>query len=113
MKFLDKFLLICFFNSEKDRPVLYVLLSSFLGWRRGCFALGSIPFFNKPPCDFLLLPNGKICIFGVSCSISSLNKGNRVLGASNLGKDHLTFLQTPSGLNGILWMRGKPEIVFV
>jgi hypothetical protein len=49
----------------------------------------------------------------VSLPISLLDKANGVFGTSDLGKDHLTLFQTPPSLNGILRMRGEPEIVLI
>jgi len=60
-----------------------------------------------------LLSGGEVSIFGVFFSIGPLNEGNGVLGTSNLGKNHLAFLQSPSGFNGIFWMWGEPEVVVI
>jgi hypothetical protein len=65
----------------------------------------------KPPKDFLLLPGGEICISGIPSSVIPFNKAHRIFGTLDLGKNHLTFSQSPSGFNGILGMMRKPEIV--
>ena len=46
--------------------------------------------------------DGEACIFRVFFPISPLDEGNGVFGTSDLGNNHLTLLQSPPGLNGIL-----------
>ena len=72
-----------------------------------------VPFFDQPSNDLLLVSDGEVSIFRVSFPISLLNEIDGVLGAPELGKNHLAFLQPPSRLNGILRKRGEPEVVLV
>ena len=72
-----------------------------------------VPFFTQSSEDLLLLADGEVRILGVPLTISSLDEGDGVFGPADLRLNHLTFFQSPSRLDGILWMRGEPEIILI
>jgi len=67
----------------------------------------------EPPKDLLLLLDAEVCISGIPFPIILVNEINRMIGASDLGEDPLTFSQSPTGFNGIPRIRRKPEIVLI
>jgi len=69
-------------------------------------AFGVLPILVESPEDFLLLPDREVGITRVFFSIKGLNKDDTVSGSTDLCLDHLTLLQSPTGFDRILWMRG-------
>src|SRR4030042_3921360 len=83
-------------------------------WRRRRFsAFRPDPLLAESSQDLLLLPNGEVRIFRVSFTISLPDESNGIVGGASVRADHLTLLQSPTGLDGILRMRRKPKMILI